>query len=82
MAVRMTAGKNEWDPGYRSAPEKPKWDQPGWRIEKEFKPRVLIGNWYEDRLQVSGKASWVRVEWVVDVYCVCVGGGTSTKTHC
>ncbi|KAI0224882.1 hypothetical protein LSAT2_024097 [Lamellibrachia satsuma] len=51
MAVRLTAGKNEWDPGYRSAPEKPKWDQPGWRIEKEFKPRVLIGNWYEDRLQ-------------------------------
>jgi len=51
--VRLTAGKNEWDPGYRTAPEKPKWEQPGWRIEKEYKPRVLIGNWYEDRLQVS-----------------------------
>lgn len=30
-----------------------KWSQPGWRIEQKYANKVLLGNWAEDRLQVS-----------------------------
>lgn len=32
---------------------KDKWSQPGWRIEQRYANKVLIGNWAEERLQVS-----------------------------
>lgn len=32
---------------------KDKWSQPGWRIEQKYANKVLIGNWAEERLQVS-----------------------------
>ena len=30
-----------------------KWGLPGWRIEQRYDPKVLIGNWYEERGRVS-----------------------------
>lgn len=30
-----------------------KWKQPGWRIEQKYSTKVLIGNWAEERQQVS-----------------------------
>lgn len=30
-----------------------KWNLPGWRIEQRYAPRVLIGNWAEERYAVS-----------------------------
>ena len=30
-----------------------KWNSPGWKIEQKYSPGVLIGNWAEDKLEVS-----------------------------
>ena len=30
-----------------------KWNMPGWRIEQRYSPGVLIGNWSEERQNVS-----------------------------
>ena len=29
--------------------------QPSWKVEPRFKTGVLVGNWYEERLQVTSK---------------------------
>ncbi|KAJ0023134.1 hypothetical protein NQD34_003033, partial [Periophthalmus magnuspinnatus] len=34
-----------------------KWSQPGWRIEKKYTNKVLLGNWAEERQQVSTAVS-------------------------
>lgn len=34
-----------------------KWGLPGWRVERKFDDKVLIGNWYEERLNVSVAAA-------------------------
>lgn len=34
-----------------------KWGMPGWRVERKFDDKVLIGNWYEERLKVSQRLS-------------------------
>jgi len=41
-----------------------KWNLPGWRIEQRFDNKVLIGNWYEERKQVSQSdmnSRWIMV---------------------
>lgn len=30
-----------------------KWTQSGWRVEQKYANKVLLGNWAEERLQVS-----------------------------
>lgn len=30
-----------------------KWKQPGWRIEQKYSNKVLVGNWAEERVEVS-----------------------------
>lgn len=37
----------------QTGPADDKWKQPGWRIEQRYANKVLIGNWAEERLQVS-----------------------------
>lgn len=32
---------------------KDKWAQTGWRIEQKYANKVLLGNWADERLQVS-----------------------------
>uniref|UniRef100_A0A673CLV1 Si:ch211-226m7.4 n=1 Tax=Sphaeramia orbicularis TaxID=375764 RepID=A0A673CLV1_9TELE len=33
--------------------EQDKWSQPGWKIERKYTNKVLLGNWAEERFQVS-----------------------------
>jgi len=40
-----------------------KWNLPGWRIEQRFDNKVLIGNWYEERKQVS--QSGMNSRWII-----------------
>lgn len=29
-----------------------KWGLPGWKVERKFDDKVLVGNWYEERQKV------------------------------
>lgn len=56
-----------------------KWAKTGWRIEQKYANKVLLGNWTEERLQVSILCAYcLRMPNIV-TFAKRLSGGTSIK---
>lgn len=45
----------------RAETVKDKWSQTGWRIEQKYANKVLMGNWADERLEVSNLSACCSV---------------------